>query len=129
MGIFDKLKKKTDTFEQNNALASVATIEKTDNYSLVEMNNYMLSDIKKENLSQSSYSLTISKLSEVSPIAVSTVDNIKKIRKENPKATDQLYRITNLGKNDSLKAMKDGKTFWGAIKKAMGNQKWPNLRQ
>ena len=51
MGIFDKLKKKTDTFEQNNALASVATIEKTDNYSLVEMNNYMLSDIKKEKLS------------------------------------------------------------------------------
>ena len=128
MGIFDKLKKKTDTFEQNNALASVATIEKTDNYSLVEMNNYMLSDIKKENLSQSSYSLTISKLSEVSPIAVSTVDNIKNIIKENPKATDQLYRITNLGKNDSLKAMKDGKTFWGAIKKSNGKSEMAKLK-
>ena len=128
MGIFDKLKKKTDTFEQNNALASVATIEKTDNYSLVEMNNYMLSDIKKENLSQSSYSLTISKLSEVSPIAVSTVDNIKNIIKENPKATDQLYRITNLGKNDSLKAMKDGKTFWGAIKKNNGKSEMAKLK-
>ena len=72
--------------------------------------------------------MTISKLSEVSPIAVSTVDNIKKIRKENPKATDQLYRITNLGKNDSLKAMKDGKTFWGAIKKSNGKSEMAKLK-
>ena len=115
MGIFDKLKKKSGNFEQDKNLTTITTKKDIDNYNLVEMNNYVLADIRKENLSTNSYSLTISKLSEISPIAVSTADNIKNIIKQNSKTPDKLYRITNLGKNDSLKAMKDGKSFWGAI--------------
>ena len=55
--------------------------------------------------------------------------NIKNIIKQNPKTQDKLYRITNLGKNDSLKAMKDGKTFWGAINKSNGSSKLAQLKE
>lgn len=129
MGIFDKLKKKSENFEQDKYLTTITTKKDMDNYNLVEMNNYVLADIRKENLSTNSYSLTISKLSEISPIAVSTADNIKNIIKQNSKTTDKLYRITNLGKNDSLKAMKDGKSFWGAIKKRDGSSKLAQLKE
>lgn len=129
MGIFDKLKKKSENFEQDKNLTTITTKKDIDNYNLVEMNNYVLADIRKENLSTNSYSLTISKLSEISPIAVSTADNIKNIIKQNSKTTDKLYRITNLGKNDSLKAMKDGKSFWGAIKKRDGSSKLAQLKE
>ena len=129
MGIFDKLKKKNENIERDKNLTTITTKKDIDNYNLVEMNNYVLADIRKENLSTNSYSLTISKLSEISPIAVSTADNIKNIIKQNPKTTDKLYRITNLGKNDSLKAMKDGKSFWGAIKKRDGSSKLAQLKE
>ena len=99
------------------------------NYSLVEMNNYMLSDVRKESLSNNTYSLSLSKLSEISPITVSTANNIKTIMEQNPKTSGNLYRITNLGKNDSLKAMRDGKTFWGSIKKSDGSSTMAKLKE
>lgn len=115
MAIFNKLKKKNEFIDKNNVQV-IPTEGK--NFNLIEMNNYMLDDVRKENLSNNCYSLSISKLSEISPITISIANNIKTIMNQNPKATEKLYRITNLGKNDSLKAMRDGKTFWGAIKRS-----------
>ena len=115
MAVFNKLKKKNEFIDKNNVQV-IPTEGK--NFNLIEMNNYMLDDVRKENLSNNCYSLSISKLSEISPITISIANNIKTIMNQNPKATEKLDRITNLGKNDSLKAMRDGKTFWEAIKRS-----------
>lgn len=128
MSIFDKLKKKNKIVEQNENQI-INEEENKENYSLVEMNNYMLSDVRKETLNNNTYSLSLSKLSEISPITVSTANNIKTIMEQNPKTSGNLYRITNLGKNDSLKAMRDGKTFWGSIKKSDGSSAMAKLKE
>ena len=112
MHIFNKLKKKVDIDDLQIASNKET---KSENNTLIAMNNYMLSEVRKENLSNNSYKLSISKLSEISPITMPTANNIKTIIEQKNKSTGKLYRITNLGKNDSLKAMKDGKTFWGSI--------------
>ena len=128
MGIFDKFKKKNEIVEQKeNQVINVE--ENKENYSLVEMNNYMLSDVRKETLNNNTYSLSLSKLSEISPITVSTANNIKTIIEQNPKTSGNLYRITNLEKNESLKTMRDGKTFWGAIKKEDGSSTMAKLKE
>jgi hypothetical protein len=128
MGIFDKFKKKNEVVEQKEDQV-INDEDSKKNYSLVEMNNYMLSDVRKESLSNNTYSLSLSKLSEISPITVSTANNIKTIMEQNPKTSGSLYRITNLGKNDSLKAMRDGKTFWGSIKKSDGSSTMAKLKE
>lgn len=129
MDIFDKFKKINGIVEQKDPQILSNEEDKDENYSLVEMNNYMLSDVRKENLSNNSYSLSLSKLSEISPITTPTANNIKKIMEQNPKTSGNLYRITNLGKNDSLKAMRDGKTFWGSIKKSDGTSTMAKLKE
>ena len=58
MGIFDKLKNKSKNIEQDKNLTEVTNSKEIDNYNLVEINNYVLADIRKENLSTNSYSLT-----------------------------------------------------------------------
>ena len=128
MGIFDKFKKKNEVVEQKEDQV-INDEDSKENYSLVKMNNYMLSDVRKESLSNNTYSLSLSKLSEISPITVSTANNIKTIMEQNPKTSGNLYRITNLGKNDSLKAMRDGKTFWGSIKKSDGSSTMAKLKE
>ena len=128
MGIFDKFKKKNEVVEQKEDQV-INDEDSKGNYSLVEMNNYMLSDVRKESLGNNTYSLSLSKLSEISPITVSTANNIKTIMEQNPKTSGSLYRITNLGKKDSLKAMRDGKTFWGSIKKSDGSSTMAKLKE
>lgn len=128
MGIIDKLKKKKEAVEQKENQI-INEEDNKDNYSLVEMNNYMLSDVRKEALSNNTYILSLSRLSEISPITVSTANNIKTIIEQNSKTSGNLYRITNLGKNDSLKAMRDGKTFWGSIKKSDGSSTMAKLKE
>ena len=128
MGIFDKFKKKNEVVKKKEDQV-INREDNKGNYSLVEMNNYMLSDVRKESLSNNTYSLSLSKLSEISPITVSTANNIKTIMEQNPKTSGNLYRITNLGKNDSLKAMRDGKTFWGSIKKSDGSSTMAKLKE
>ena len=128
MGIIDKLKKKKEAVEQKENQI-INEEDNKDNYSLVEMNNYMLSDVRKEALSNNTYILSLSRLSEISPITVSTANNIKTIIEQNTKTSGNLYRITNLGKNDSLKAMRDGKTFWGSIKKSDGSSTMAKLKE
>ena len=127
MDLFDKFKKKNDIVESKES--EIVEEDKKENYSLVEMNNYMLSEVRKENLSNNTYSLSLSKLSEISPITIPTANNIKTIMDQNPKSSGNLYRITNLGKNDSLKAMRDGKTFWGSIKKSDGTSTMAKLKE
>ena len=122
MSIFNRFKK----IKENNVETN---FNKEKDYSLIEMNNYMLSNVRKENISNNSYPLTISKLSEISGVAIPTVESIKKITTQKSNNTGKLYRITNLGKNDSLKAIRDGKTFWGAIKKDGGGSKMTKLKE
>lgn len=118
MSIFNKNKKKKENITEDKIQVLQTENAKENICNIVEINNYMLADIRKEDLSRNNYSLSISKLSEISPIAIPIANSIKTITKANGKPTNKLYRITNLGTNDSLKQMKDGKTFWGAIKRA-----------
>lgn len=97
--------------------------------SLVEMNNYMLTDIRKNSITNNSYSVALSKLSNVSPVTISTFNNIKNICNKAPNTNDKLYRVTNLNKNDSLKKVRDGKTFWGSIKKSDGSSTMAKLSE
>lgn len=129
MGIFDKFKKKNEIANEKDNQIVINEEDNKENYSIVEMNNYMLSDVRKEFLSNNTYTLSLSKLSGISPITVPTANNIKTIMEQNPKTSGQLYRITNLGKNDSLKAMRDGKTFWGSIKKSDGSSTMAKLKE
>ena len=128
MGIFEKFKKKNEIVEIKESQIVVSEDNK-ENFNLAEINNYILSEVRKENLSDSTYSLSLSKLSEISPITIPTANNIKTIMEKNPKSSGNLYRITNLGKNDSLKAMRDGKTFWGSIKKSDGTSTMAKLKE
>lgn len=129
MSIFDKFKKKNEIVKQKENQIIINEEYNKENFSLVEMNNYMLSDVRKETLSNNTYRLSLSKLSKISPITVSTTNNIKTIMEQNPKTSGNLYRITNLEKNDSLKAMRDGKTFWGSIKKSDGSSTMAKLKE
>lgn len=129
MSIFDKFKKKNEIVKQKKNQIIINEEYNKENFNLVEMNNYMLSDVRKETLSNNTYRLSLSKLSKISPITVSTTNNIKTIMEQNPKTSGNLYRITNLEKNDSLKAMRDGKTFWGSIKKSDGSSTMAKLKE
>ena len=126
MKIFDKINKNKMVVkkEENDILDN-----QIENYSLMEMNNYMLSDVRKDNLNKNTFSLPLAKLSSIGSLSSSTVNSIKHIVGNNVKNSTNLYRVTNLGKNDSLKLMKDGKTFWGAIKKSDGTSSMAKLKQ
>ena len=129
MNIINILKKKNDIIAKNKIEEPSIDEEDNKKNSIIELNNYMLSDIKKENLSKNSYSMSLNQLKKISPIAIPAADGIKTIIEQNPKSSGKLYRITNLGKNDSLKAMKDGKTFWGAINKKDGKSSMAKLKE
>lgn len=129
MSIFDKFKKKNEIVKQIENQIIINEEYNKENFNLVEMNNYMLSDVRKETLSNNTYRLSLSKLSKISPITVSTTNKIKTIMEQKPKTSGNLYRITNLEKNDSLKAMRDGKTFWGSIKKSDGSSTMAKLKE
>lgn len=129
MKLFDKFKNKQESIIQDKTKTNSKNENSNDGLILLDMNNYALADISKENLSNNSCCLSLSKLSRIGPITVSTVNNIKNIIEQKTKTTSNLYRITNLDKNDSLKAMRDGKTFWGAIKKSNGSSTMAKLKE
>lgn len=93
------------------------------------MSNYMLADVRKKFLSDNCYSLSLSKLSKISQIAIPVANDIKTIVNNKVNGIEKLYKITNLGNHDSLKAMRDGKNFWGAIKKEDGGSKMAKLKE
>lgn len=105
-------------------------LEKDDfnNYSIMEMNNYMLTDIRSKDI-KSTYTITLSDLAKVSNIGYPTVQKIKTIIDDNKKVNDRLFKITNLEANESLKSLKDGQSFWGAIKKSDGTSKMAKLKE
>ena len=124
MGIIDRFRKRDRVDEIHHE-----KLEKKNSNDVITMTNYMLSDIKKDDISKDSYQLSLDELSEISPLAINTVSMIKKITGQNSKSSGNLYRIINLGENDSLKAMRDGKTFWGAIKKSDGTSSIAKLKE
>ena len=120
MGLFDKFKNKTEVKEE-------ILEEKQDNLSLVEYSNYMLSDVRKEDLSNGIISVALDKIKD-NPSLSSLADNIITISQGKNK-NNKLYKVTNLEKNDSLKALKDGETYWGAIKKSDKSSKMAKLKE
>ena len=114
MGILNIFKNKDNKADNQTKL-----MVNTEECSLTEMNNYMLASVRKENLSNMR-SLSLKKAAAISPIANETIKAIKNVTGD--VSSQKLYRITNLGVNDSLKTMADGKTFWGAIKSADGSK-------
>ena len=120
MGLFDKFKNKTEVKE-------IILEEKQDNLSLVEYSNYMLSDVRKEDLSNGIIAVALDKIKDT-PSLSSLADNIITISQGKNK-NNKLYKVTNLEKNDSLKALKDGETYWGAIKKSDNSSKMAKLKE
>ena len=74
MGLFDKFKKRNGMIIKND----ITNLE-ADKTNFIKMNNYMLSDVRKENLSTNCYSLSLSKITKLSPIAIPTANAIKTI--------------------------------------------------
>lgn len=135
MGILNKLLKKEKIKVDNKSIINKDNTnrnndDKVDDIScIIEMNNYMLTEINKNDISTNSYKLAISKIASTTPIAAPTINTLKIITEQNPTKSNNLYRVTNLGKNDSLKAMKNGKTFWGAIKTKENTSKMAKLKE
>lgn len=135
MGILNKLLKKEKIKVDNKSIINKDNTnrnndDKVDDIScIIEMNNYMLTEINKNDISTNSYKLAISKIASTTPIAAPTISTLKIITEQNPTKSNNLYRVTNLGKNDSLKAMKNGKTFWGAIKTKENTSKMAKLKE
>ena len=127
MSIFNIFKQKNKIVEINDEDEKMEINENKN--SIIEMSNYMLSDIRKEDIIDNSYKLPIDKLSELSPIIMPTVNTITTIIGKHPVASEKVYRITNLGKNDSLKSLRDGNLFWGAIKKSDGTNTLAKLKE
>lgn len=128
MGIFDKFKKK-------NKMPDSVLFPKTNEEipreinSIQDLNNYMLSDINKEEVDQKATKISIDKLREISPIAIPVVDTIKHIIEENNNPSNKLFCVTNLEKNDSLKSLKGGMTFSPYVNKADGTSKMGILKE
>lgn len=125
--IFDRFIKKKEKIKKTEEILKLE--KQKENYSLVEMNNYMLADVRKEDIGKNSYILPVSKLLKISPIAIPVANHIQRITEQKLNSSDKIYRITNLEKNDSLKAMRDGKVFWGSIKKSDGSSVMAKLEE
>lgn len=135
MNILNKLLKREKIKADNKSITNKDNVnensdDKVDEmFCIIEMNNYMLTEISKNDISTNSYKLAISKIASITPIAAPTISTLKIITEQNPTKSNNLYRVTNLGKNDSLKAMKNGKTFWGAIKTKENTSKMAKLKE
>lgn len=135
MGILNKLLKKEKIKVDNKSIIDKDNTnrnndDKVEDIScIIEMNNYMLTEINKNDISTNSYKLAISKIASTTPIAAPTINTLRIITEKSPTKSNNLYRVTNLGKNDSLKAIKNGKTFWGAIKTKENTSKMAKLKE
>ena len=114
MGIFSKLIKK----EEKTPKEDIDKYIETNNIEAIS--NYLLSDVKKEDIASKSYKLPLDKITELGLVSDSTLDIIKTATKNNSNKSGKIFRVTNLKAGDSLKVAKDGKTIWGSIKKADG---------
>lgn len=122
MGILDKLKKKKNY--DNNATKKIIV----KNNELEEVNNYVLSDIKKEEIKEN-YSYSFNEMAKYCPHVVAILTGIKSVSFKRSKSKEKLYKITNLGKNDKLKALKNGEEVWGAIRKSDGTSTMAKLKE
>ena len=120
MGLFDKFKKKNEVIEDDTKITKEQLKEYEENKDIIAMSNYMLADVRKDDIDNKSIKIPIDTISEVSTLSMSSAEIIKQIMEHNPPTKGKMYRITNLGKNDSLVAVRGGKSFWGSIKKSDG---------
>lgn len=118
MSLLDKWKKKSSQQEVTHDSMN----------ELIEVPNYSLTEVKKEKLNVL-VTLPIEKLSQLgtkaSPLAMSLKNVVKKV----PKGRGVLYRVENMKKGDILKPLKDGKTKWGAIRRADGTSTMAKLKE
>lgn len=129
MGLFSKLIGKKEDTQKEELINDEQIKEYKENNDIASICNYMLSDVKKDDIDNRSIQIPINKVSEIGPLAISSVDTIKTVIKENPPSAGKMYRVTNLGKNDTLKSVRDGKAFWGTIKKSDGSSTIAKLKE
>lgn len=102
MGIFDNFKKKGAPKETIN----------TNEMSLEELNNYMLADVRKNDINSDFDIFPIEKLVEFSPILGDVANKINEINQTNPK--NKMYKVTNLKGGKLVQNKKTGE-FYGSI--------------
>lgn len=122
MKLFDKLQRKKTINEKEEK----KEIQETIPLSLVEIGNYALSSVRKEELVHSGLHFPLTELKKVSPVVVPMIDQISTVTHT---SSESLYRVVNLGKDGALKAKKDQKTFWGAIKRKDGTSSMAELKK
>ena len=109
MGIFENLKKKEETEELKETI-------NLDDMSLEELNNYILSDVRKNDINGDFDIFPIDKLVELSPVLGEIADNISSVNKANPTKNSKMYKVTNL-KGGNLVSNKKGDIYGSIIKK------------
>ena len=117
MALFDKFRKK------NNEEA----IQYEENKDIIGLTNYMLADVRREDVIDNSLELSLAKLKEASPLGIPIAEAIGLIIDN--KAGNKLYKITNLGINDSLSFSKKEGINWGTIKKVDGTKTMAKLKE
>lgn len=129
MGVLSVFRGKKETKKPDTAKEISLNQIYSNEYELLKMNGYMLADVRRDEIIKDSLKLSLSDFSKISPITVPITNNIKRIINSSKQSSEKLFRITNLGKNDSLKLMRDGNTFWGAIKKSNGKSSLAKLKE
>ena len=132
MGFFDKLMKKKDdknTEGNQKEITEEIVKEYEETRDIMAMSDYMLADVKKEDINDNSFKVPLDKITELGPLATSSIETLKTIMKNNPSNGKKMYRVTNLGRNDKLKMLKDGKSFWGTIKRGDGSTSFAKFKE
>ena len=88
MGLFDKIKKE-EILQDNQQ-------EEPKNMNIDEMSNYILSDIRKEDLNNDFDVFPISKLVELSPLLGEMTNKLNSINEIIPTSKNKMYKVTNL---------------------------------
>lgn len=106
MGLFDKIKKE-EILQDNQQ-------EEPKNMNIDEMSNYVLSDIRKEDLNNDFDVFPISKLVELSPLLGEMTNKLNSINEIIPTSKNKMYKVTNL-KGGTLAQNKKTGQFYGSI--------------
>lgn len=127
MKLLEKIKNKKET------KTSECEITIKDNMSLIEMSEYMLVEVRKEDINNNKLmsiaNNAISTLGKSGGVLAPIVDNISKEIITTKNNSETLYKIINIKKGDELKYNKKNKAFWGAIKKKEGNSELAKLKE
>ena len=129
MGFLAKLMGKNENKNEEKLINDEQIKGYKENNDIMSMCNYMLDDVRKDDINNKSIQIPIDKISDLGPFAISSLDTIKTVIESNPPSKGKMYRVTNLSKNDTLKSVRNGNAFWGAIKKEDGSSTIAKLKE